>query len=399
MGVTALEDLYDEHTNPNGYINVSVAENALSLPLVADALSNAPPVPPSELMYGAMEGSYGFRAAVAALLERYALGCPVRPEHIIALTGAGSVLDALGTVLCDPGDKVLLTGPGYRGFERDFRDRAGVGVAVAALDGEFGGRLSMAALEKGWTDAGGPDSGIKAVLVCSPNNPLGSCLGRDLICDVVSWGREKRLQILFDEAYALSVHSPATKFCSVAEALGGVLGDDVHIIWTFSKDFCISGCRVGILYSQCDELLTCIKSVLTYFASTSRHTQWALTAMLRDDSWVKNYISENRSRLRRAYCLFTGMLDKHAVPYIEADAGFFVWVDLREWMTGNSCDDEMVLWRKMCQEARVVTTSGSECFGSEFGFFRFCFAAVDSDTLIVGWERLISTVLRRSHKR
>lgn len=39
-------------------------------------------------------------------------------------------------------------------------------------------------------------------------------------------------------------------FVSVAQLLGGRLGSHVHVLWGFSKDFGVSGFRVGVLLSQ-----------------------------------------------------------------------------------------------------------------------------------------------------
>ena len=56
----------------------------------------------------------------------------------------------------------------------------------------------------------------------------------------MQWAGRKGLHIVFDEVYAGSVHDLETKFCLVGEALGGKLGEDVPVSWSFSKHYCLT---------------------------------------------------------------------------------------------------------------------------------------------------------------
>lgn len=390
LSFAAWHDEYDAEHNQDGFINLAIAENLLSLSTVSSRLLSAPPIPPKNLTYGSPGP---FNETIAKFLSSYITAHPVSPDHVVVLNGATAVIEALATVLCDPGDKVLTTGPGYRGLEQDVTARAGARIVVASLDesSEANPVMTVSALDKSWTDAGGIDSGIRMAIICSPNNPTGEVLSSDCLVDIVRWGRSKGIHMVFDEIYAKSVHSEGVRFCSVSEALDGHLGADVHIVWSFSKDFCLSGTRVGVLYSQNRELLDAINAFIAHFMSTSRHTQWALQDMLRDDVWLSHYFRANQRNLRSAYARVTALLDKLAVPYLPASAGFFVWVDLRRWMLGDSQSDEMKLWRQIC-ECKVLLTPASQCFGSRYGHFRLCFAAVDTATLQVALDRM-KTVL------
>lgn len=383
----AWEDEYDSKTNPEGYINLSVAENLLSLPDVAKALSSAPPVPVSNLTYGTPGH---FNSVMARFLSTYITGTEVSPEHVVNMNGATCVLEACAMCLCDPGDAVLTTGPGYRSLEYDVGTRAGAKIVIASLDdgpGDGPPVMTVEALEQGWEAAGGEASRIRMVIICSPNNPTGEVLSRQLIKDIVMWARGKDVHVIFDEIYARSVFDEDKTFVSVAEVLDGDLGDNVHIVWSFSKDFGISGARLGVLYSQNAQLLQCLSGPMWPFYWSSRHTQWAVEHFLSDDAWMEKYFDANRSRLSEAYKKFTGILDDMNIPYMRAEAGFFVWIDLRKWMNGETEEDEMVLWNQLC-DARVLLTPASQCFGKRYGFFRICFAAVESETLESGCRRI-----------
>ena len=54
------------------------------------------------------------------------------------------------------------------------------------------------------------------------------------------------MHTIVDEIYALSA---TEDFQSVLRVLDGKLGDDVHLVWSLSKDFGASGLRVGFVLS------------------------------------------------------------------------------------------------------------------------------------------------------
>lgn len=407
---TARTDRFNPQTNPSGHIDLSLSENLLSLPLLHDRLSTLPFPPPSLFLYDDSHGSLAFRHQLARLFARHFLPqhAPLpSPHHFVAACGAGACLDLLATVLCDPADRILLLGPGYGGFARDLCKRAATSLVVASIDtppppsvstppaSSSFCHVSVAAFESAWHDAGAERSRIKFMLVCSPHNPTGEVLSPSLIRHLVAWGRERALHIVFDEAYALSTYAEGVHFCSVAHALNGELRHDVHIVWTFSKDFCWSGARVGVIFSCNDVLLDALRPALTYLTGVSRQTQWTLTKMMEDCDWVDGFVRQNRANLLRASRKTASLLSAHAIPYFPAEAGLFLWIDLRTWMKEQTKEEEIALWQRMAKQ-KVLLTPASESFGKLYGYFRLCFAAVDEQAVHVAIERLTRGVLTMS---
>jgi len=116
---------------------------------------------------------------------------------------------------------------------------------------------------------------VKALLLCSPNNPLGFMFTREELENIVSWTRQNGLQLIVDEIYGLSVFSKSSKLVSIGSVLDE-LGDDVHFVWSFSKDFCMSGLRAGVIYTENRMARTALR-FLPYFCGVSGDTQFALT--------------------------------------------------------------------------------------------------------------------------
>jgi 1-aminocyclopropane-1-carboxylate synthase 1/2/6 len=386
VAFSAWSDQYDARTNPEGFVDLSVAENRLSLPLVAEALNRAPPVPAEFLTYDIMSGSERTRNAVAAFFSRLITKTPVKATDLVLSAGAGSTIDLLTTVLCDPGDKVLITAPAYRSFQQDVGMRARAICVAAPLDKDSEFQISVEALEGAWAGHGGDQSGIRVVLLSSPNNPTGEVLRRSTICDIVRWTRKHEMHLVMDEVYALSVFSSDAEFVSVANVLEGELGDHVHIVWSFSKDFCLSGCRIGLLYTQNKAVLAAVDA-LSYFASTSRHTQWALIHMLENLDWVQEYVLEHKARLATAYEHASQLFKEMGAPHIRSHAGFFMLVDLRRWMSADSSEAEEKLWRRLV-DSKVLLTPGGQMLSSDYGWFRCCFSAMDESAVRIGVDRI-----------
>lgn len=389
--------------NRKGYIDLSVSENSVSLPLLYKKLSSLKAPPPSWLLYDSSHGSAPFLKQLALFLTSHFFPktTGASPSNLITASGAGACLDMLTSVLCDPGDQVLVQGPTYGGFARDLCKRAQAEIVVAPTDlvkDDMCSRVSVQTLHDAWCSAGGDRSRVRMVLIVSPSNPQGEVLSPHIVADVVKWSRARGLHVVFDEAYALSVYSDKREFCSVAKALDGQLGDDVHIVWTLSKDFCWSGGRVGVMYTLNEDVLSALRPALTYLAGVSRQTQWTVAEMLCDEEWVMSFVRENRRRLLETRSKVAEMLRKMGVPFFPADAGLFLWIDLRAWMWEDTYAEEMALWERMAA-VKVLLTPGSECFATCSGFFRVCFAAVEEDALQLAFERLTESVLNAERRR
>ena len=99
-------------------------------------------------------------------------------------------------------------------------------------------------------------SRIKAVLLCNPHNPLSRCYAKKALLEVMEFCQEHGLHLIVDEIYALTdlndMPDKAPSFVSalsLAEPLvpeGAVKVDPsrVHVVWSASKVFGMSGCRV-----------------------------------------------------------------------------------------------------------------------------------------------------------
>ncbi len=380
---------YDAGSRPAGYIPLCVAENALVFDLLRAKMDGCRNVTAPWLGYQSMTGAPEFKERLARFMSRKILGREIQPEHVAALAGAGSVLEILFHALADRGDSVLVPTPSYAGFWGDLETRDEISIAPVHTTSAEGFRLTPARLEQALRES---RRRVRALLFTSPNNPLGTVYRPDELEAILGFAEGAGIHVVFDEIYALSVFGK-TPFTSVA-TLRPSLGDFVHIVWAFSKDFAASGLRCGTLVSENRDVMAAVDA-LAYWAAVSGDTQFMLGEMISDDAWVDTYATVMPERLADAYGAITSSLDAASVPYIPSEAGFFFILDLRRYLKAPTWEAEDVLWRRILDEANVNLTPGSACRIGEPGFMRLCFAAVPKETSAVGVSRMARVLSAR----
>jgi len=204
-----------------------------------DFATPQPVVEAAQRELAAGEGHYtpalglpALREAIAAFyLERY--GVTVSPERIVITPGAsGALLLALG-VLLDRDSEVLLADPGYpcnRHFVRFVEGRAR-GIDVDATSDY---QLTAELLRNNWTPQ------TRAVLLASPSNPTGTLIPDSELSAMAKLAGERGGVLLVDEIYhGLTYGGEASTALSFS--------DDLFVINSFSKYFCMTGWRLGWL--------------------------------------------------------------------------------------------------------------------------------------------------------
>jgi aspartate/methionine/tyrosine aminotransferase len=339
-------------------------------------------VPARVIAYDAMTGAISFRRALAALLEQRLLGRPVDPDHIITLAGSGAVLETLFYAIADPGEGVLVPTPSYSGFWPDLETRDGLSIIAVPTPSSSGFTLTVELLEAAAAAATVP---VRALLLPSPDNPLGRVHPAGTIDAILEWAERRDLHVVFDELFALSVYGDS-RFVSAATRRPS-LGDRLHIVWAFSKDFAASGLRCGVLISENEDVLAAVDG-LAVWAAVSGDTQYLLEQLIADDAWVDGFLAENRRRLGDAYRQVTAALDAATIPFLPAEAGFFFLCDLRGFLDSPTWEAEAALWERLLTEANVNLTPGSACRIGEPGFMRLCFASEPTEAVLAGIERM-----------
>lgn len=381
-----LERLTDSaHDDPDGYIGLAIAQNLLMWDILEPQINRNRNVSPASIAYGDTTGSLELREQVASFGSRHIWGRPVDADEVVLFAGAGAILEMLFFVLADPGEGILVPTPSYAFYWADLETRDGLAIVPVHTSSSDDFRLTPELLEAA---ASTSDVPITALLLTNPANPTGAIALPDDMAACIEWARARGIHIVVNGVYALSTHSerPYEPLASIVD-----IGDDIHEIWAFSKDFSMSGLRVGVLTSTNKDVLSAIAEI-GYWSIVSGDTQHLLANMLADDVWVDRYLREMRARLAKSYETTAAELDAAGIPYVAADAGLFLLADVRPFMEKPTWAEEDRIWRLILNETNVNLTPGSACHIGEPGFMRICFATEPPEVVASAIKRIGSVL-------
>ncbi|XP_057780466.1 LOW QUALITY PROTEIN: 1-aminocyclopropane-1-carboxylate synthase-like [Salvia miltiorrhiza] len=414
------KDPFHPTTNPNGVIQMGLAENQLSLDLVEEWIKKNPEASicnaegvhafKNTALFQDYHGLPEFRQAVARFMEK-ARGDKVRfdPDRIVMAGGATGANETLMFCLADPGDGFLVPSPYYPAFNRDLRWRTGVKLVPVTCESSNGFQITKEALEEAYENAEKANIKVKGVILSNPSNPLGTTMDRAALRTLVTFINGKQIHLVCDEIYAATVfRGPRfVGISEVAEEMAELVNLDlIHVACSLSKDMGLPGFRVGIVYSYNDAVVSCARK-MSSFGLVSSQTQRLLARMLADEEFTERYLSESRRRLARRHEAFARGVGEVGIGCLESNAGVYCWMDLRGMLKEATAEGEMGLWRVIVNEVKLNVSPGSSFHCGEAGWFRVCFANMDDETLGVALKRIrrfvgggeAAAVVKRSWQR
>lgn len=395
----ALQNPCEAKTNPEGPIALCVAENKLILEDVSARLSqNRIAFVDRYHCYNDMRGMAHVKESVARFLVKHFLkptGAEVDREiladDVIIGSGCAGLLNSLFFSIAEKGDAVLIPSPYYAAFENDMKIVAEcVPVKVPMEKPSLGPTVDD--LERSFQRTTELGNTPKILLLTNPNNPLGTIYSPETMMRTIEWARGHGIHIIVDEIYGLSVHDPEkANFQSIIKILKNDLGNDVHFLWALSKDFGSSGFRFGVLYTQ-NKVLADAMGNLNVFSCVSQPMQAVVADLLDDDLYVDQLLHNSRQLLKASYRVVTTTLEQLDIPYVQAQAGIFVYVDFSSLLDEPTFESEAKFASLLIKGSRMILTPGFDQRDDKPGMFRICYAWVSVDVLKIAMERLTRLV-------
>lgn len=424
---TVVKDLWHPIDNPDGYLSLGVAENALMHGELQEYIHKHTQVPAGGLTYG--DGGSGSKALQRAmgrfLTRKLEAVVPIESSHVCITNGVTTGVEHLVNILADPGDALLLGQPHYGAFIDDGQLRTGAEIVKVAF-GEVD-PVSIQALhayESVIKACLAKSQRVAGIILCNPHNPLGRCYSREFLVGLLKLCQKYQVHLISDEIYALSVFrgpeagSDMNQFTSAASIPTNGLIDPalVHILYGLSKDFGANGLRLGCIVSQNNAEIHKALVSIAIFSYASSLSEGIATKLLTDDEFVDWYIRENNRRLYENYKFVVEWAERHGIEYGKGvNAAFFLWVNLgkvsdalqkqnrdraasieipqeppgkpQATQVVDEVDTLEVITNKALLDAKVFLASGA-AFGSEKpGWFRIVFSQ-SRENLMEGFRRI-----------
>ena len=312
-------------------------------------------------------GMAELRAAIAAhYAEHY--GVDVDAARIAVTTGSSAGFNLAFLAMFDAGDRVAITVPGYPAY-RNIMAALGLEVVEIRLEGE--GYLTAALLERAHRE-----KPLKGVLFASPANPTGAIIPPAALGELVEAARGMGITVISDEIYhRLSYGQDDVTALS--------LGDDVTVINSFSKYYCMTGWRVGWMVLPKALVRPVERIAQSLYISAPEISQIAATRAFEATAVLERV----KERYRANRTLLEEALPALGLPLAAPmDGAFYAYCDV----TRHS-NDSMDFARRLLAERHVAATPGLDFDVAEgHRFMRLSYAGSEAEiaeavTRLRGW--------------
>jgi aspartate/methionine/tyrosine aminotransferase len=332
-------------------IHMEVGQPAAPAPVTAIAAARA--ALGGRIAYTEALGIPSLRSRIARHYgETY--GIDVDPARIIVTTGSSGAFILAFLALFEAGDRVAMAIPGYPP-SRHILTALGCEVVpietTAATRWALTGDMLLAAHRK---------APLKGVLVASPANPTGTMMRPEALSELMRAAEDVGIRFISDEIYhGLDYAFPAETAARFS--------DNVTIINSFSKYFCMTGWRIGWMLAPQPLVRPVDRLQQNLAISVPTLSQIAAEAAFdgrAEMEAVKHGYEENRRILIEG--LPAAGLDK----FFPVDGAFYLYADVSRFT-----NDSLEFAKRMLDEAGVAATPGVD-FDPVHGrsFLRFCYA-------------------------
>ncbi len=316
-------------------IHLEVGQPAAPAPLTARKAAAAA-LEAGQVGYTAALGMPSLRARIARHYgEQY--GLELDPERVVVTNGSSGGFILAFLALFETGDRVAIASPGYPPYRHVL---SALGCEPVLIETRAEDRYALTPEQLIAAHRAAP---LKGVLVASPANPTGTMMDREALSALHACARELGIAFISDEIYhGLDYAFPAVSAAEIA--------DDVIVINSFSKYFCMTGWRVGWMVVPPGLARTMERLQQNLSISVPTLSQIAAEAAFdgrAEMDAVKRGYEENRRILTQG---LPGVGLKHFLP---ADGAFYFYADVSAFT-----DDSATFATRMLDAVHVATTPG-----------------------------------------
>lgn len=267
------------------------------------------------LGYGPAQGFLELRQAIAAYYGHYHI--PLTEENVLITCGGSEAIHFSFSAVADPGDEIIIPEPFYTNYN-GYASFASVKIVPLTLRVEEGYRLPRREeIETRITRR------TKAILLCSPNNPMGTVYTPEELERVAAIVRKHDLFLIGDEVYKEFVYDGMAHL-SVLELKG--IEERVIVVDSISKRFSCCGARIGAVITRNPDVYQAVLRFAQARLCPPTVEQRAALAAYRMGMDYFRPVREEYQRRRDV--LYEGLRDIPGVVAYKPQGAFYITVKL-----------------------------------------------------------------------
>lgn len=316
--------------------------------------------------YAPNAGLPALREVIAKQVSKES-GIPYEANNVAVTIGATEAVYLSFMACINPGDEVIILAPYWVQYENIVKLLGGKPVIINTFKEDFEPDLN--AVHKAITDK------TKAIVVNSPNNPSGYVYQDSFLKELAEMAQTNHILIFDDEAYRSLTYGKGynsiTKYCRK---------EDVIVINSFSKEYAMTGWRVGYVVAEEDFINTVVKFQQNIAVCVATPNQYAaIEAMTNADQYagdIKEVFAKRRETLIREL----NKIEK--ISYQAPQGTFYAFIDISK--TGL---DSKSFCFSLLEKAHVAVIPGI-AFGEAFdNYIRLAFT-LNEDRITEGISRI-----------
>lgn len=316
--------------------------------------------------YAPNAGLPALREAIAKQVSKES-GIEYAANNVAVTIGATEAVYLSFMACINPGDEVIILAPYWVQYENIVKLLGGKPVIIDTFKEDF--EPDLTTIWKAISER------TKAIVVNTPNNPSGYIYKDSFLKELAKMASANQILIFDDEAYRSLVYEEEfpsiTKYCQK---------EDVVIINSFSKQFAMTGWRVGYVVADEEFVNTVIKFQQNIAVCVATPNQYAaIEAMSHADQYsngIKDVFLERRETLIKEL----NKIEK--ISYKAPQGTFYVFIDISK--TGK---DSKSFSFELLEKQHVAVIPGL-AFGEAFdNFIRLAFT-LNEDKIIEGVKRI-----------
>ena len=317
-------------------VHMEIGEPDFTTPQpIIDAASTA--MQQGDMFYTPATGLPQLREAIA---QHYndTFNVTVNSQRIIVTPGASGGLFLVLSALLNVGDQLALADPGYP-CNRHFANLLSADVCAIPVAENTNFQLNKTLLEQHWNDK------IRVVLLASPANPTGTCFDGEVLRELIDFCQSKQAVVVMDEIYQQLVYEtePVTALS---------ISDEVVVVNSFSKYFCMTGWRIGWVVAPKSMVNTLDNLAQNLFLAAATPSQYAALAAFKAETVSVLERRKQEYKARRDY-LIDALQDIGLTVFAIPQGAFYIYVNVSEFT-----DDSLAFSEICLEDAGVAVTPG-----------------------------------------